>query len=63
MKKIEEIVSFVAAHPETVASRRICREVFGEALDKFNLECAYELSVRLENGEQTRVDSYYSMVK
>ena len=63
MKKIEEIVSFVATHPETVASRRICREIFGRALERFDLECALELSARLEKAETLQVDSYYSLVK
>ncbi len=61
--KIVEIVNFVAKHPQTVASRRICREVFGEALERVNEEFAQELEAKLTRGEENRVDSYYSLIR
>ncbi len=61
--KIVEIVNFVAKHPQTVASRRICREIFGEALERVNEEFAQELEAKLTRSEEIRVDSYYSLIR
>ncbi len=61
--KIEDIVSFVAKHPQTVASRRICREVLGEALERFNEEFAQDLESQLYRGDENKVDSYHSLIR
>jgi hypothetical protein len=61
--KVNEIVDFVAKHPQTIASRRICREVLGEALDRFNEEFAAELESQLQKKDELRIDSYYSLIR
>jgi hypothetical protein len=63
MNKIEEIVDFVTKHPQTIAGRRICREVLGEAIERFNEEFSTEFLTRLEEKDEARVDSYYSLIK
>ena len=63
MDKIGEIVGFVFKHPETVASRRICREILGRSADRFNLEMAEELTAALKQAENTQVDSFYSLIR
>lgn len=61
--KINDIVNFVTSHPQTVASRRICREVIGEALEKFNEEFAVELETGLNQISEDQVDSFYTLIK
>lgn len=63
MDKIGEIVGFVFKHPETVASRRICREILGRAADRINLELAEELTTGLKQAGNTQVESYYSLIR
>lgn len=61
--KVTDIVKFVTSHPQTVASRRICREVLGEALERFNEEFAVELESGLNRITDEQVDSFYSLIK
>lgn len=61
--KIRDIVNFVTSHPQTVASRRICREIIGEALERFNEEFAVELESGLKRISDEQVDSYYTLIK
>ncbi|NLW47949.1 MAG: hypothetical protein GXY86_11515 [Firmicutes bacterium] len=61
--KINNIVNFVTSHPQTVASRRICREIIGEALERFNEEFAVELETGLNRIPDEKIDSFYSLVK
>jgi hypothetical protein len=61
--KIKDIVNFVASHPQTVASRRICREIIGEALERFNEEFAVELESGLNRISEDQVDSFYTLIK
>lgn len=61
--KIDEIVSFVAKHPQSTAGRRICREVLGEAMERFNEEFAMELETGLMAKDEVRINSYYSLIR
>lgn len=61
--RIEEIVDFVSKHPQTVASRRICREVLGEALERFNMEFSRELEANLHQSDELKIDSYYTLIR
>lgn len=61
--KINDIVTFVTSHPQTVASRRICREIIGEALERFNEEFAVELESGLNRITDEQVDSFYTLIK
>ncbi|MGE5607575.1 MAG: hypothetical protein ACM3YE_18020 [Bacteroidota bacterium] len=61
--KISDIVDFVTKHPQTVASRRICREIIGEALERFNEEFAVELESGLNRISDEQVDSFYTLIK
>jgi hypothetical protein len=61
--KINDIVNFVTSHPQTVASRRICREIIGEALERFNEEFAVELETGLNRITDEQIESFYSLVK
>lgn len=63
MDKIGEIVGFVFQHPETVASRRICREILGRSAERMDLELAKELTAGLKQVEHTQVDSFYSLIR
>lgn len=61
--KINDIVGFVTSHPQTVASRRICRETIGEALERFNEEFAVELESSLNRISDEQIDSFYTLIK
>ncbi|TCL64734.1 hypothetical protein EDC14_101832 [Hydrogenispora ethanolica] len=61
--QIEEIVNFVSKHPQTVASRRICREILGEALERFNTEFSQELEAKLHQSGDREIDSYYTLIR
>lgn len=61
--KINDIVDFVTGHPQTVASRRICRETIGEALERFNEEFAVELAFSLNRISDEQIDSFYTLIK
>jgi hypothetical protein len=61
--KIEAIVSFVTRHPQSTASRRICREVVGRGAERFNEEFAMELAIGLQEKVETIIDSYYSLIR
>jgi hypothetical protein len=63
ISKIEEITSFVTRHPQTVASQRICREILGEALERFNAEFATDLESGLSEKGEDKIDLYYSLIK
>lgn len=60
--KIEAIVNFVARSPQSTASRRICREVIGRGVERFNQEFAEELAAGLREKDKTSIDSYYSLI-
>lgn len=61
--KINDIVHFVSKHPQSVASRRICREILGEALERFNAEFAAELTAGLQYQDETQINSYYDLIR
>ncbi len=61
--KIEEIVNFIVKHPQSTASRRICREVLGEAVERFNEEFAMELETGLKSKDEIGINSYYSLIR
>jgi hypothetical protein len=63
LAKIEAIVGFVTRRPQSTASRRICREVIGRGIERFNEEFAAELAVGLQEKDQTSIDSYYSLIR
>ncbi len=60
--KISVIISFVTKHPESTASRRICREILGQAVEHFNEEFAVELETGLRNHDDL-INTYYSLVR
>lgn len=60
---INDIVNFVTSHPQTVASRRICREIIGEALERFNEEFSVELESGLNRIPDEQIESFYSLIK
>ncbi len=60
--KICVIISFVTKHPESTASRRICREILGQAVEHFNEEFALELETGLRNHDDL-INMYYSLVR
>lgn len=62
-EKISEIINFVTKHPESTAGRRICREILGEALPRFNEEFAMELETGLKNNNEDLINAYYSLVR
>lgn len=63
ISKIEEITAFVTRHPQTVASQRICREIMGEALERFNMEFAADLEAGLSEKDDDRINLYYSLIR
>ncbi|HEX3048074.1 MAG TPA: hypothetical protein VHY08_25200 [Bacillota bacterium] len=62
-EKIGAIVSFVSRHPQSTASRRICREIIGRGTERFNEEFASELTTGLKEKDETSIDSYYSLIR
>lgn len=63
LAKIDAIVSFVNRHPQSTASRRICREIIGRGTERFNEEFAVELTTELREKDETSIDSYYSLIR
>ncbi len=61
--KIDAIADFVFKHPGTTASRRICREILGESLERFNLEFSEELIQGLSEQNEQQIESYYRMIR
>ena len=61
--KISEIINFVTKHPESTAGRRICREILGQAVERFNVEFAMELEMGLKNHDDNQINAYYSLVR
>ena len=62
-RQIEQIVAFVVQHPQSLVSRRICREVLGAALENVNAEFASELGELLKKKHTARIDSYYTLIR
>jgi hypothetical protein len=61
--KISEIISFVTRHPQSTAGRRICREILGEAMERFNEEFAMELEIGLRSHDENQINAYYYLVR
>lgn len=61
--QIEAIVDFVARHPESLVSRRICRETLGSAVERINSRFTAELTSLLSQKDFARIDSYYTLIK
>ncbi|HEX7712848.1 MAG TPA: hypothetical protein VF531_02405 [Bacillota bacterium] len=61
--QIEAIVDFVGKHPQTVASRRICREVLGEGMERSNQEFSSELTSKLGSRDEEQISSYYYLIR
>jgi hypothetical protein len=61
--KIAEIVDFVTKHPQSTAGRRICREILGEAVERFNEEFAMDLEAGLRENDEIQINAYYSLVR
>ncbi|NLY75265.1 MAG: hypothetical protein GX075_08155 [Firmicutes bacterium] len=61
--KINDIMNFVTKHPQTVASRRICREIIGEAVERFNEEFALELESGLAELSDEKVEAFHVLIK
>ncbi len=61
--KISAIMSFVTKYPESTAGRRICREILGQAVERFNEEFAMELETGLRKHDDNRINTYYSLVR
>ena len=61
--KIEAIVDFIAKHPQSTASRRICRETVGEARERVDQEFAADLTANLNRVEESTIDSYYVLIR
>jgi hypothetical protein len=61
--KIPEIIKFVTKHPESTAGRRICREILGQAVERFNEEFAMELETGLKRHDDNQINTYYSLVR
>lgn len=61
--QIDQIANFIVDHPETVASRRICREVLGEGLEHCNQEFAAELVNHLYQQTDNQIESYYYLIR
>lgn len=61
--KIQAIIRFIAQHPQSTVSRRICRELLGAGMEQLQQEFAAELQVNLENIEDKTIDSYYYLVR
>jgi hypothetical protein len=61
--KINEIINFVTKHPQSTASRRICREVLGAAMEHFNEEFALDLETGLHRNNEEQINAYYSLVR
>lgn len=53
----------MARHPQSTASRRICREILGEAIERFNQEFAMELETGLLQSDPVKVSSYHCLVR
>jgi hypothetical protein len=62
-KKIDSIVQFVCQNPESTVSRRISREVFGEAPEKIRLEHILTLRNELEIADELILDGYSKLVQ
>ncbi|HOJ76551.1 MAG TPA: hypothetical protein PLZ08_00435 [Bacillota bacterium] len=61
--KINTIINFITKHPESVASRRICRELLGEARNRIDAEFAEELVNGLNKVDDQRLETYYYLIR
>lgn len=61
--KIEAIVNFIAKHPQSTVSLRICRETLGEARERVDQEFAADLTANLTTSGTSRIDSYYCLIR
>lgn len=61
--KIESILEFVRRHPESLATRRITREVLGSSPEALRLEHILVLRDELEVASDGMVDGYYNLVQ
>jgi len=61
--QIEAIVAFVAKHPQTIAGRRIRREVLGDAGERDDRELTTELTAGLRDIAPETLESYYYLVR
>jgi translation elongation factor EF-Ts len=63
LSQIEAIVNFVSKHPQSITSRRICREILGEGLERINQEFADELAAELKESDDSTIESYYYLIR
>lgn len=61
--KIESILDFVRKHPESVATRRITREVLGSSPENPRLEHILVLRDELEIASDSMVDGYFDLIR
>lgn len=61
--KINTIINFITKHPESVASRRICRELLGEARNQIDAEFAEEIVNGLNKVDDQRLETYYYLIR
>jgi hypothetical protein len=53
----------VTRHPQSTASRRICREILGAAVEHFNEEFAMDLEAGLRKNDEALINAYYNLVR
>jgi hypothetical protein len=62
-REIEEIIYFVQHHPESVVSRRIYREILGEAPAQINNAVIKELHDKLEIADEFTIEGYNYLIR
>lgn len=62
-RKIEEILSFVDMHKESLASKTVCARILGDKQAEVGPETINELRIKLPNAEDDEIDACYYLVK
>lgn len=62
-KGIQPIIDFIANHPESTVSRRICRETLGETPQRITAEVIGKLRYQLEVADEMVVEGYHYLVR
>lgn len=61
-KEIQQILQFVAEHPESYASLAVCRRALDVGLERVTGQTLSMLAQYLEDAPDDEIDAFYSIV-
>lgn len=60
--EIEEILQFIAEHPESYASLAVCRRALDRGLERVTIHTLLQLEEYLHQASDDEIDAFYTIV-